>query len=144
MAVDERILRSYEDYLSAMDEADKRMDVGKYLLGPSVGPASDPCQGRFVKEIEAAVADIRKADAETIYDSLDYILREPLSQRHRRVAYWMVLAAHRLAIPLVEGISPGQALELYRWFDEAYPWKDRLPAQEKMLKALHKRSKAKK
>jgi len=64
-----------------------------------------------------------------------------LGHRDAGAAYWMLLASHVLALPLIELLSPPEARSLLEAYEAGYPRRDRLPAQKKVISALKKRAK---
>ena len=69
-----------------------------------------------------------------------FILAQAHEHRESRSAYWMLLASHALAIPLVELLSAEQAREIREYFEGEYPRRERLPVQKELLKALKDRA----
>ena len=71
----------------------------------------------------------------------EFMLTFALGHRDAGAAYWMLLASHVLALPLIELLSPPEARSLLEAYEAGYPRRDRLPAQKKVISALKKRAK---
>ena len=136
-----RLRNLYEAYYEkcASLEQDRKPFAG--VFGLSKGPADDPCHDRFAQDIAELLEEFRseKPDSGEIRELLRFIYEAPLGHAEPRFAYWMLLAVHGLSLELIEGLDAEDAAGLRAWYAEAYPKRQRVPVQNKLLKALDAR-----
>ena len=80
------------------------------------------------------------AHADGSYHLMGCMYEIPLRHRDNSLAYWMLLAVQGLTAELVSHLGARDASELLRWFRDAYPRFERMPAQKKVLSALKARA----
>lgn len=143
MAVPESIVGAYSAYLEGMDEARRGRRSIDGLLGLGRDAAAERCQDQFVSALRAAVEDFAASQPASadVCDSVRYILAQAHEHRKAQSAYWMLLASHAMALPLVELLTAAQSREVLDWFEGEYPRRERLPVQKQLLTALKARAK---
>ena len=134
----EELERLYAEYLAEARraEANRRPLDGMFGFGRKSG--DDPCHERFAQELEAllkAAAEKGVASGE-LRGMLAYIYRAPKENREPLAAYWMLMAVHSLTPELAGRLCREDAQALWEEYQTAYPRRDRLPAQKKVLAAL--------
>ena len=140
----ERIEAAYRVFLGGMEEYRRTRRAIDGLLG--FGGSGVRCQDDFVSELKSAVEEytVSSPDSSDAYDTLLFMIsRANEYNKHNKKdeAYWMLLATHALALPLVELIKPADAGSLSELFEEIYPKRERFPVQKEMLKALKRHAK---
>ena len=139
----ERIQATYQVYLERMEELEQNRKPGDGLFGLPGGPASDPCQDVFVRELTQALAALAETSAsEELRQGLEYVYEAPLARREDKTVYWMLAAAHSLTVPHLDKLTPEDAEALYQTYREAYPRRERLPAQKHVLARLKERARS--
>lgn len=137
-----RLYETYEAKFQAQEQKRKPLE-GAFGLGG--GPRSYPCHDEFAEQLKALLdsPEAGSLSPERTRQLLEYIYFAPA--RHpdgRDAVYWMKLAVHGLTTDLLSRLEPEDAGAIYAAYQNAYPRRNRLPAQETLLKALKKRSKA--
>lgn len=111
------------------------------FMGMGGHPRDDRCNDIFYRNIEKWVAEFlntnpSREDAEAV---AEWILK--LAQVHRNdKTFWFCFAIQAHSKKLIPLMSREKALELQKWYDEAYPKLERLPAQNEVYKVLQKHS----
>lgn len=135
-------LRSlYRRYLDAAAAAERNRKPGEGLLGIGKGPADNPCHDRFAAELEALLDSIAESgpDSGVAKALLEYIYAVPRETAELKSAYWMLLAVHKLTLPLIAFLDSADAAVLLAEYEKNYPRRLRLPPQKAVLSALRKR-----
>ncbi len=133
----------YEAYLDKAAQVVRDRKPGQGIFGLPGGPSRDPCHNRFAEDLQAlltAYAGEDHSPGET-RELLAYIYAAPLAHRDMTNAYWMLLAVHGEALPLIEGLTPEDAAAMAGQYAVDYPRRDRFPVQKQTLAALKKRAK---
>ena len=144
MAVSEAIAQAYRDYLAAMDETRQNRRRIDGLLGLGGGAGLERCQDDFVLRLTEAVEEYAASapDEASVAETLRYMFAQALERRKDREAYWMLLASHSIALPLLDLLGPGEAASLRGFYEETYPRRERLPAQKAVINVLKSRERA--
>lgn len=136
----ERLICLYDDYHAQIRLFKSKMKPADGLFGMGVGLGEAPCHDDFAEKLEALLqAMAADGDFQDSRSVLEFIYQAPL-QEPERAAYWMMMAVHRLTLPLINRLEQEDAQQLLAWYKDAYPRKDRLPPQDMVLKALKERS----
>lgn len=134
----------YEEYLARFRKAELARKPGEGIFGLGVGPRDYPCHAWFSDALEGLLQDLaaRRPDPAQARELLAYIYRAPLERQGEGgdAVYWMLLAVHSLTLELTAFLSPADAQTLLQDYQASYPRRQRLPAQEKVLRALKKQS----
>ena len=143
MAVPENIVSAYAAYLQGMEEAagDKKSLSGLFGIGRDV--TRERCQEDFISALTAAVEDFAASepDPQETAEAVKYIFAQAHEHKKSREAYWMLLASHVLALPLIELLPAQTARDLRSYFEAEYPKRERRPAQNQVISALKAREK---
>lgn len=133
----------YEAYFEQVRAAEKRLKPADGLFGMGERLANAPCHDAFWKALRAFLEgmDVKEAPGQ-VGQALDFIYRAPFAYPdvHPSV-YWMLLAVQGLTQPLITCLRPEDAQALYRWYQKAYPRRERLPVQNQVLEALKRQGK---
>ena len=143
MAVPSRIAGAYAAYLEAAAEVRKNRRVTDGLLG--FGNSSrDRCQDDFAAALSAAVDEFAASapDVVDVADALRYMFAQAHEHRDNTEVYWMLMASHVFAMPLIKLLPAALARELREGFEAEYPRRERMPAQKNVIDALKAREKA--
>lgn len=134
----ERYARYEEEFLQL--ERNRRAGAGAF--GLSGGPRDYPCHEQFAGDMERLLKEASNAYPEEAAEILDYVWFAPLAREERQDAvYWMEIAVHGMTEGLAGRLSPSDAGRLLERYEAAYPRRDRLPVQKKVISALKKRAK---
>ena len=133
----------YEAYFEQVRAAEKRLKPADGLFGMGEKLSNAPCHDAFWKALRAFLEgmDVKEAPGQ-VGQALDFIYRAPFAYPdvHPSV-YWMLLAVQGLTQPLIACLRPEDAQALYRWYQKAYPRRERLPVQNQVLEALKRQGK---
>ena len=134
----EELRRLYEEYLSGARQAEAKLRPFDGFLGFGRKSSDDPCHGRFMKELETLLKSAAEEGIESagLRAMLSYIYRAPRENPEPPAAYWMLMAAHGLTPELAGRLCREDAEALWEEYRAAYPRRERLPAQKKVLSAL--------
>ncbi len=125
-------------YLKDALEAEKNRKLGEGLFGFGKKPGDEPFHGRFLEDAAKILSsDIPPEERVAL---LAEVFRVP-SPDAPKAAYWGLLAVHGAALPLIPGLEVEEARKLAASYAADYPRWKRLPAQDKVLKALEKAAK---
>ena len=141
MAVHESISGAYAVYLEGMEEARRSRRSVDGLLGLGGGAGSERCQDDFVAALKVAVETFAASEpsALDVCDTVSYMLSAAREHRSSDSAYWMLLASHAMAMPLIDMLTAQQARYLRESYEQDYPRRERFPVQKEVIKALKKR-----
>lgn len=129
----------YADYQEQFRQHELARKPGEGIFGLGMGPRDYPCHGQFAQQLEQLLKELaaQQPASGCLSEVLDYIYRAPLELRPAQDAvYWMLLAAHSLTSGLIPLLEAGDASTLAGSYSRAYPRRNRLPAQDKILAAL--------
>lgn len=129
----------YEDYQEQFRQQELARKPGEGIFGLGMGPRDYPCHGQFARRLEQHLKELaaQQPASGCLSQVLDYIYRAPLDLRPAQDAvYWMLLAAHSLTSGLIPLLEAGDARALADSYNKAYPRRNRLPAQDKILSSL--------
>ena len=99
------------------------------------------CVERYEEAVDSMTSRLRPGEPEAgeVVQAVRFLLT--LGQGDRRpLVRPMLEAAQGHALPLIPLLEPGQAEELAHWYGASYPRRQRLPIQERVLRALEERS----
>ena len=137
------VRRLYEDYEAKFQAQDQKRKPLEGAFGLGGGPGSYPCHEEFAQRLKELLhgPGTESLDPERTRQLLEYICFAPAKRPGGQDAvYWMKLAIHGLTIDLLPRLEPEDAKALYAAYQNAYPRRNRLPAQETLLAALKKRA----
>lgn len=136
-----RMLR--ERYLDKVRELERNRKPAEGIFGLKGGPADDPCHEQYADELasllEAFLAE--GPDSGSTRRVLEELYAPPPKNDVPRSAYWMLIAVQGLCPELIEQLDTGDARELEERFSASYRRRERMPNQQKILKALKNRAK---
>ena len=141
MAVPASVISAYAVYLDGMAESRRSLRPIQRFLAGTGDAGRERCQDDFVSAIHAAV-DAFVSDGPEPSDAADtvrYILSRANENRQSGEAFWMLLASHVYALPLIDLLSPGDAGAILAEFEASYPKRERMPVQKTVIKALKAR-----
>lgn len=128
----EMLYGAYLDQVAQLYQNRKLWD-GAFGLGG--GPADNPCHEKLVHDVEGVLADL---DPVWRPRAVEYVLRQPLEHREDPVVYYTLMAAQGATIPYLSQLPVDQAKALRGWYEQAFPRRERMPCQNKVLAALKK------
>ena len=132
----------YTGYIAAAAKAEARSKPTDGIFGIGRDARSAPCHEDFYYALsekldQYAREGISPSEADAI---VDLMLTAPAEHRAEKLVFPMMFAAAGLAEKLAGFLAPGDAERLALAFDGNFPKLERMPAQEKLLKALYKRA----
>lgn len=139
----EAVRALYTDYQEQFRQQELARKPGEGVFGLGMGPRDYPCHSQFAQQLEQLLGEIaaQQPPSGDLLSLLDYIYRAPLELRPAQDAvYWMLLAAHSLTLGLISLLDAGDAKTLAANYNQAFPRRNRLPAQDKVLAALQAQS----
>lgn len=146
MALLEELQGLYQAYREQFQQQERARKPLSGVFGLGAGPGDAPCHQQFSQELERLLEDAaaRGLPSGEIRQALEFIYRDPQELRGSRenAVYWMLLAAHRLTLPLAAQLDPADAGALYEAYQRDYPRRNRLPAQKEVSAALGERGKS--
>lgn len=135
----ERVARLYRDYLDQTAQLERERKPFDGILGFGGGPAAHPCHGQFIRHLKQAAEALTELPQQELTEILEYIYRAPLEQRNNQLVYWTFLAAHGATLPLIKRLDQARAVDLLKWYERAYPRRDRTPVQQDIVDLLVRR-----
>lgn len=130
--------RLYGEYLARARQAEAELRPLDGAFGFGRRSEDDPCHSRFTEELgtlmrAAAAEGLESAELRAM---LAYMYRAPKENREPLAAYWMLMAVHGLTLELAGQLRREDAEALWGEYNAAYPRRERLPPQKKVLAAL--------
>lgn len=100
-----------------------------------------PCHDRFYNAVGETVAQFlqESPSEQDAYAVLCWLLQSASAHKDEPT-YWYLYAIHGYALPVIDRVSPADCAEMLAWYENAYPRRDRMPAQEKVRRALKSRA----
>ena len=136
-----QLIAYYDEYEKELEELHRKAPATAGLLGMAGHPRDDRCNEIFYYNVEKWIKGFLQGNPnQTDVDTVaEWILK--LADVHRRDhTYWFCYALQAHAKKLIPLMSREKALELQKWYNEAYPKVDRLPVQVEIYKMLLKHS----
>ena len=138
MAGLEDLRRLYEEYLIEARRAEANHKPLDGIWGFGQKSSDDPCHSRFAEDFEALMkaAAAENLGSAELREMLAYVYRAPRENREPLAVYWMFMAVQGLTLELIGQLRREDAETLWDGYRAAYPRRDRLPPQKKVLSAL--------
>lgn len=128
----------FTDYQADIENCRKKYKPVDGLFGISQSMKDDICHDRFDSRTEALTLEFASTNPSP--EEADQVIRLLLFpdcfQGLPLSAQWMLRAAERHSVPLIPFLAPDDAMSFYQQYTLRYPPRDRLPAQNKICKAL--------
>ena len=136
-----QLIAYYNAYEEELEELYKNAPPLAGFLGMAGHPKDDRCNDIFYGNVEKWVEEFlagepAQADVEVV---AEWILKLARIHRNDRT-YWFSYAIQTHAKKLIPLMSRDKALELQKYYDEAYPKSERMPAHTEVYKLLQKQS----
>lgn len=139
----EEIQSLYAAYLERLRTLERTGSPWTRLFGLEGAPQNHPCHEQFIADLDRllrAGAD-RPLSREQAGAVLDYIyFPAPDRRKGQDPGSWMRVAVHGLTLPLIPLLRPEDARSLSAQYQQAYPRRLRLPAQDQVLVALQRQA----
>lgn len=110
------------------------------IWGMGNDPRNDRCHDEFYEAVESWVG-LFDGDAAAAREAVRFILGAALEYKQNKDVYWYLFAAHKLTLSLISRLEPTDGKTLFAWYDQSFPKKERLPAQQQVWKALKRAGK---
>lgn len=138
-----KIQELYEGYAAEFQQREQKRRVGAGLFGLTDGPRNYACHEQFSKDLEQLLREAEEsAPPEQVEVILEYVYFAPKAREEKQDAvYWMLTAVHGMTEGLAGRLDPAVAARLLERYGEAYPRREQLPVQKKVVSALKKRKK---
>lgn len=138
-----KIQELYDGYAAEFQQREQKRRVGAGLFGLTDGPRSYACHEQFSKDLEQLLREAEEsAPPEQVEEILEYVYFAPKAREEKQDAvYWMLTAVHGMTEGLAGRLDPAAAARLLERYGEAYPRREQLPVQKKVVSALKKRKK---
>jgi hypothetical protein len=138
----EQLKACYEHYLEEAEMVKKNRPFLEGVFGFGSSAKDHPCHTIFLETVEKWVeAVVQEGNREKAEFGLRYMVQTSETDKEA-FSYWTMFAAHGLARPLVDLVSPQVAGEMRAWYDQNLPRWERLPVHRDLYKKLKKREKA--
>ena len=131
----EELKRLYENYLNQVDRLQRERKPFEGAFGLGGGPGTNPCHRKFAQDVEQLLAQMPQPER---LEAMEYIFRQAPAHKDNPLVYWMFLAVHGSVVPFLKELTPQQAQQLRAWYENAYPERDRLPCQHRVVYTLKK------
>lgn len=135
----EQLKGIYEQYIRALEKANREAKATDGLFGMGDDPRKDPCHMRFYEDVQQWVQDLAagSGEQERSCEAVRFLLETPARYREHP-AFWFMFAAQGLAKPLIPRLTKEQCAQLRIFYDDAYPKRERMPVQKDVYKLLKK------
>jgi hypothetical protein len=132
-------------YTPYLDEADtlkrggnKSASLFKRIFGIKHNPGDKDLNPNFYYAVTACLEEFQ-SEPYTPEDALavvEYVLHAAASNTDNPIASFALIQVQGLLTPLVSSLPPEKAANLADWYKKQYPYRNRFPVQENLLKAL--------
>ncbi len=131
-----------ERYLDKVTELERERKPGEGIFGMRGGPADDPCHDRYAEDLAALLGGFlaEEPDSSQVRLVLEELYAAPPKTGVPKSAYWMLIAVQGLCPELIEHLNAEDAKALEASYAAAFRRWERMPAQQKTLKALQRRA----
>lgn len=133
----------YDTYLSEALRVEQARKPGEGIFGIGKKPSDDPCHDRFISDLGAMLDDFCRSQpaSSDVSAVLKLIFRAPKEHPEPTSAYWVLIAAQKLALPLIPLLTLPDAAALVSEYAATYKRWERLPVQKQIYLALKQASK---
>lgn len=130
----------YAAYLQKATELERNRKPGQGLFGFGQTPADDPCHEAFIVAVGELLDGSAQAgiSQDALTECLAYIFHAPLEHPSPASIHWTLVAAHSACLKAVEALDAEHAQRLYEQYCGDYHRRDRLPVQDRIVKALNR------
>lgn len=129
----------YEQYKKEYAAVRKKASFFDGLFGMGNDPKKDPCHMRFYENAESWVKAFAAGDpSEEEAYAVTQLLLTAAQDHRKQPEEWIMVAAQRLSLELIDLLSPDHCAQLESWYNKAYPRRIRLPIQNDIHKLLQK------
>lgn len=138
----EGLRQAYLVYRKELDEAERKHSPADGLLGFGHSIRDDACHERFDERVSHSVSELcaHSPAPEDAAQAVRLLLLRGPDADWQLSAQWMLRAAERHSLPLIDFLSREDAGILHKAYADLYrPW-ERLPVQKQVLKALKTRA----
>ena len=135
----EKLQEIYSEYIQTVAQVYREAKPMDGLFGWGDDPRKDPCHMHFYEGVEKWAEDFLKTDpdAEETFRAVRFILEAPKEHREEK-SYWFLFAAQGLTRKMIPRLTKEACNFLRSYYDENYPKRDRMPAQNEVYKLLKK------
>lgn len=146
MSVLLQLEEAYASYAQQVHEAAKKSTVIDRFVGSANDPRNHPSHQEFYKAVEQLVEGFAQTQpsAEEAMPVARWLLETAAAHRDDNHTYWYLYAIQTHAQKLIGLLRPADCRALAESYQRLHPKYDRMPAQEKLFKALRKAAKEKK
>ena len=94
---------------------------------------------RFYEDVEQWTKDFLAGvhEQSAVFEAVRFMLTVPTAHKEEP-SYWFMYAAQGLSREMIPRLSREQCAELWVFYDERYPRRDRMPVQKEIYKLLKK------
>lgn len=138
----EKLAALYEAYLDEFHRLERKRRPFEGVLGFGGGPQNYPCHEAFAQDLERLLNQFaaQAPSSDQVGPVLDYIyFAAPARWKSETAVYWMLLAVQGLTLDLIPLLDGAGAEALCKTYQDTYPRRQRLPVQEKVFAALHRK-----
>ena len=131
------ILSAYQEDLIALD---KSLRPGDGIFGFGKVPGDDACHERFDKRAAELAESWAQPDRDRD-EAAELVCRILRCERELSLpvyAQGMLVAIQRHVLPLIPLLTSAEARDMRRWYERQYPFYNRAPIQNDILRALKK------
>lgn len=130
--------QAFRDYRQELENSQKKLRPTDGILGFGRSLKDDPCHERLDGRVKAVVDDICQAqpDAQFAERVVRMLLFRDDVSTWPQSAQWMLRAAERHTLPLIPYLTKDAAADITKEYKNQYKRWERLPAQERVYKAL--------
>lgn len=130
----------YDNYIDEVLKVHRESKPADGLFG--MNKKDEICHDEFARNISKELKTIAQSYPSQAAQALGFIYDAPLHYNQLQSAYLMTVAVHALTEDLIELLTSEQAKALFEKYENDYPHRNRMPAQEKLIKALSKRARS--
>ena len=128
----------YSDALEKIKLAAADRRFGEGILGIGRKMSDEPCHMELLNGVKKRMEEMgQAATSQEAREAIRYVCERPeCYQSVEASIYWTMLCAHGQTVAAIPRLNAQDAVELYNWYQKAYPKRTRLPIQNNVVKAL--------
>ncbi|MBQ9007822.1 MAG: hypothetical protein IJ088_00615 [Clostridia bacterium] len=140
MSAADEVANRIDQYLEEIDRVKQKAKPGAGLFGIGVGPKDDPCNDRFLTDMQSWFE--RFAQSEPSSEEVEEVMDIAFTAQQQRqdFVFFTLIAIHGMALPLVQRLLPEAAERQALAYEERVPRNQRMPVQMKLLDELYRRA----
>jgi len=134
----ETLYTAYLNEVKTLKDFNKSTLLFKWLMGTQCNPGDEELNPKFYNAVAACLEEFKSEpySPEDALAVMTYVLHTAARNADNSNASLTLIGVQGLLTPLILSLPPEKAAKLADWYKKQYPYQNRFPVQENLLKAL--------